>query len=378
MICAQHIWKLICNSLRYRRLKKSGQPYRLEALSLEITHRCICRCSMCNIWKIPSQVVDLQLNDWLELLSSPELRYLRELDLTGGEPFLRNDLGALLQGICDLQPAHFPQLHTLAITTNGILTDRILARTRDIIGPLRDRGIDLVLACGMDAVGDLHDRIRDYPGAWGKLQETLSGLCLLRNEYSNLVLGIKTTVIPLNADKLDRIADYAEEHDLFTIISPRIITSNRFKNSEKEAELRFSPAALESLIRFYDGPRFAWSSHREVVLGYLKSGRVLKPCSAGFNYLFVRHNGQAFCCPVVPAALGNVRDQALGRLFRSPTADRIRKKTGEFSECSTCTEPGMERIAWPFEGFSLLGGLLKSGKKDFNRFAQHTGIDKYL
>jgi MoaA/NifB/PqqE/SkfB family radical SAM enzyme len=123
---ARQVIKLIGNGMRYRRLRASGKPYRLESLSLEITHRCICRCSMCNIWQIPPEVPDLELSIWQELLCSPELYHLREMDLTGGEPFLRRDVDKLLQAICDVQPTHFPGLRTLAITTNGILTDRIL------------------------------------------------------------------------------------------------------------------------------------------------------------------------------------------------------------------------------------------------------------
>jgi MoaA/NifB/PqqE/SkfB family radical SAM enzyme len=269
-------------------------------------------------------------------------------------------------------------LRTVAITTNGILTDRVLERTREIIGPLRDRGIDLVLACGMDAVGDLHDRIRNFPGAWEKLQKTLSGLHSLRKDHSNLVLGIKTTVVPANTQELGRIADYAEENDLFTIISPRIITANRFGNSDREVDLRFSPEDLETMIRFYEGPRFAWSGHREALLGYLRTGRIKKPCSAGFNILFVRYNGEVFSCPVLPIALGNIKDRSLENLFRSAAADQFRKKAGLFPECQVCTEPGMERIAWPFEGFAFLRLMAKMGMKDFSRLAQHMGIDKYL
>lgn len=378
MNTSHRAWKLLCNGIRFRRLKFSGKPHQLEAISLEITHHCICRCSMCNIWKIPPQVQDLGLEEWMKLLSSPELRYLRELDLTGGEPFIRNDLGKLLQGICDLQPTHLPELRTVAITTNGILTERILDIVREIIGPLRFRGIDLVLACGLDGVGELHDRIRNFPGAWEKLQETLSGLRFLRSTNSNLILGLKTTVVPLNAHELDRIADYAEVNGLFTIISPRIITSNRFRNCEKEAELSFKPEEIESLIRFYEGPRFAWSGHREALLGYLRTGRIQKPCSAGFNTLFVRHNGEVFSCPVLPAALGNIKEQTLEDLFRSPTADQFRKKVGSFPECNVCTEPGLERIAWPFEGFTLLKMMARTGLRDFDHLVQHMGIDKYL
>jgi MoaA/NifB/PqqE/SkfB family radical SAM enzyme len=222
MNSSRRAWKLFCNGICYRRLKYTGKPHRLEAISLEITHRCICRCIMCNIWKIPPQVQDLELSDWLQLLYSPELRYLRELDLTGGEPFLRSDLGELFRGICELQPMNFPELRTLAITTNGILTDRILELTREIIGPLRDRGIDLVLACGMDAAGELHDRIRGFPGAWKRLQETLSGLQSLRKAHSNLVLGIKTTIVPSNAHELGRIADYAEKMDCSPLSLPAL------------------------------------------------------------------------------------------------------------------------------------------------------------
>ena len=370
--------KLIYNGMRYRLLHFAGKPHRLEALSLEITHRCICRCSMCNIWQIPARVPDLELSDLLQLLASPELRGLRELDLTGGEPFLRQDLGRLLQGICELQPAHFPLLRTLAITTNGILTDRVLERTREIIGPLRDRGIDLVLACGMDAAGELHDCIRNFPGAWKKLQETLAGLKEIRKSHANLVLGLKTTVVPLNTHELGNIADFAKRHDLFTIISPCIITPNRFGNTDRASDLRFSPDDLQTMINFYQSPRFAWSGHREALLGYLKTGQIKKPCSAGFNTLFVRHNGEVFCCPLLPISLGNIKDRSLGELFRCKIADQFRKKVGIFADCQVCTEPGLERLAWPFEGFTLLRVLLRMGGKDFSRLVRHMGLDKYL
>jgi MoaA/NifB/PqqE/SkfB family radical SAM enzyme len=375
---ARQVWKLVGSGMRYRWLRASGRPYRLESLSLEITHRCVCRCRMCNIWKIPPEVPDLELSVWRELLRSQELYHLRELDLTGGEPFLRPDVGGLLQAIRDLQPTHFPGLRTLAITTNGILTDRILGHVRELIGPLQARGIDLVLACGMDAVGELHDRIRNYPGAWDKLQETLAGLYRIRETHANLILGIKTTIIPKNTRELGRIAEYARANNLFTIISPCIITANRFCNIDNEEDLQFGPEDLREMIRFFESPQFPWIGHREALLGYLRTGTIRKPCSAGFNTLFVRHNGEVFPCPVMPVALGNIKDQPLGDLYRNEAADRFRKKVGAFPECGACTEPGMERIAWPFEGFAFLGLASRTGLKDFDRLARHMGLDKYL
>ena len=332
---------------------------------------------MCNIWKIPSDVPDLSLSALLELFSSPELRSLRELDLTGGEPFLRPDLDEILRGVCDLQPVCFPGLRTVSITTNGLLTDRILEITRAIIGPLQKRGIDLVLACGMDAAGDLHDRIRNFPGAWERLDTTLSALQQIRTDHRNLILGIKTTVVPLNAFELDRIADYAEKHELFTIISPCIITPNRFGNRDREEALRFGPGERQAMLRFFEGARFAWSGHRQALVRYFRTGRMRKPCSAGFNALFIRHNGEVFACPIMAVSLGSIQDRPLESLFRSVAADRLRRKVGAFPECDRCTEPGMERIAWPLEGFALLRTRLRRGRGDFSRLVRHMGLDKY-
>ncbi len=372
------ISKLLFNAFRYRLLKLSGRPFRLEAISLEITHRCICRCQMCNIWRIPSSVADLPLSYWIELLSSPELHRLRELDITGGEPFLRNDLEELLRWICRAKPEHFPELKTLAITTNGLLTDRVLEVVGDVVGPLKEQGIDLVLACGMDAVGVVHDDIRKVKGAWSKLKATLAGLETLRESHPNLIVGIKTTIVPANVDQLELIVAYAREHDLFTIISPRIITANRFGNLDLQDNLQFSSEDRQTLRRFYASPAFAWNGHRQTLLDFLDRGAVHKPCSAGFNTLFIRHTGEVFPCPLIPTGLGHISASGLSQLLASPQARQFRRQIGQFADCKVCTEPGLERIAWPFEGLSCLRQMLRMGFNDFSRMARHMGLDKYL
>ncbi len=375
---ARTVRKLFFNALRYRLLKATGRPCRLDAISLEITHRCICRCRMCNIWQIPPEVPDLALSDWTDLLSSRELRGLRELDITGGEPFLRKDLGDLLEWISSSKPECFPELKTVAITTNGILTERVLEVIGQIAGPMQVRGIDLVLACGMDAVGVLHDEIRNHKGAWHKLSATIAGLKELRNSHANLILGIKTTIVPSNVHELDRIVSFAGEHDLFTIISPCIITANRFGNVDLKEDLQFSAEDLQALRRFYESPVFAWSVHRQSMLHYLKTGTAQKPCSAGFNTVFVRHTGEVFPCPLIPDSLGNIKDSGMQQLLASPQATQFRKGIGEFPECKQCTEPGLERIAWPFEGLTCLRRIARMGFGDFDRLARHMGLDKYL
>jgi MoaA/NifB/PqqE/SkfB family radical SAM enzyme len=370
--------KLIYNGCRYRLLKYSGRPGPLESISLEITHHCICRCEMCNIWQIPQQVPDLPLSDWTKLLSSPALHDLCELDITGGEPFLRKDLADLLKWICRSKSDRFPKLKTVAITTNGILTDRVIEVTTEIAGLLAAQDIDLVLACGLDAVGELHDQIRNLKGAWQRLSATIAALQKLRETHPNLILGIKTTVIPMNVHLLHDIASFAREEMLFTIISPCIITANRFGNTNRIADLTFDDDAQQALREFYQSQDFAWTGHREAVLKYLESGKMEKPCSAGFNTVFVRHTGEVYPCPVIPIALGNMKQESLTRLLRNRSACQFRRKVGSLKECRTCTEPGLERLAWPFEGFTCLRYLYRLGREDFDTLAGHMGLYKYL
>ena len=65
-------------------------------------------------------------------------------------------------------------------------------------------------------------------------------------------------------------------------------------------------------------------------------------------------------------------------LIRSRTARQFRRRIGTFKECTSCTEPGLERYALPFEGFSYLKLFLALGKKDFLTFHTHMGLDKYI
>ncbi len=370
--------QLATRSLRYRCLKATGSPGRTEAMSLEVTQRCIAKCLMCNIWRMPVASPELEAEEWLKLLQSPILSELKELDVTGGEPFLRDDLAELLLGIGTLKATSLPRLCSVAITTNGFLTAKILSDVSAVIGPLEQAGVTLVFACGMDAVGDTHDRIRHYPGGWAKLHATINGLKDLREKHPTLVLGIKTTITRHNINELDQVCRYADDHGLFTIISPYILTANRYANLEKENILEFSSEDLNKMKTFYASPRFRWSYYRDELLQFLESGRMNKPCSAGFNYFFIRSTGELFPCPIIKFPLGNVLQTPLEEIICSTDAARFRRSVMEFPECATCTEPGLERYALPYEGFHYLRQYVKLGREGFSTLHRHLGLDKYF
>lgn len=369
---------LAFRAIRYRYLKATGRPAQLEALSIEITRRCIARCVMCNIWQAPHDLPELSADEWLDVLRSPSLSELKELDITGGEPFLRDDLVELLLGIGRLKADRLPQLRSIAITTNGFLTQKILDNVNAVIAPLEQAGISLVFACGMDAVGDVHDLIRNFTGGWARLHATIEGLKELREQYPGMVIGIKTTVTRHNIDELGKVCQYADEQGLFTIISPYILTSNRYANLGEKEMLALSPSDQQKLKNFYDSPRFQWSYYRTELLRFPETGRMIKPCSAGFNYFFIRSTGELFACPIIAAPLGNVTQAPLTELVRSSVATRFRRGVNDFPECATCTEPGLERYALPFEGSHYLRLYLSMGRQDFSTLHDHLGLEKYF
>lgn len=370
--------RLLFNGLRYRALRLTGKPGRPQAVSLEITHRCIARCIMCNIWKIPASVPDLPLERWITLLSGDMLADLRELDITGGEPFIRSDLEEFFVQVAGLKRRRLRQLRSLAVTTNGFLGDRILTCVERILPLFAELDLELVMVCAMDAIGGLHEQIRNYPDAWRRVDETIQGLKRLRQRHGNLVIGLKTTVMPLNVGELDAISAYAAEHNLFTIISPCIITDARYLNPDRAADLVFSAVGRERMIAFYESDAFRWSYHADTVRRVLCGEPSDKPCSCGFNYFFVRSTGDVLPCPLIDTCIGNITEAPVEDLLGGRDAARFRRRAGRFPACSGCTEPGLERYALPYEGFHYLRLLRDLGADEFLQLHLHLGLDKYF
>lgn len=370
--------QLLKNGIRFRRLRASGKAEKPRAVSLEVTHRCIAKCIMCNIWRIPRDTPSLSSDDWIALLSQDLFTDLVELDITGGEPFLRKDLADLLAAVCERKKNRLRSLRSIAITTNGFLTRRVLDESRKIVANAKRANVDIVMVCAMDAVGEMHDAIRNYPGGWRKVDQTIQGLNRLRAEFSNLIIGLKTTVLPVNVGQLDAIVRYAEKNELFTIISPCIITEGRYLNPDLSRRLAFTEEQNQKMVRFFRKSASAWSFHEKGLIRYFQTGRMKKPCSCGFNYFFIRSNGALFPCPMIDASPGNVKETPIETLLSSKESIRIRRHVGRFPECRHCTEPGLERYSLPYEGWTYLSLLPKMGGKRFLQMHRRMGLDKYF
>lgn len=370
--------QLFLNGFRFRLLRAMRKSGKIKALSIEITHRCICHCIMCNIWKIPSHTPELSIADWSNLLADDAFSDLVELDITGGEPFLVNDLPDLFRQLREHRKRHLRQLRSVAITTNGVLTEKILKSTKNILQLLEGTDIQLVLACAMDGIDDRHDVIRGLPGAFQKLQTTLQKLFKLREQNASLILGIKTTIVPSNVDQLSEIDAYARQHGLFSIISPCIITGGRFLNSQLEPELRFEQSQLDAMARFFAGNTMNWAIHNRSLDQFLKHGKSNRQCSCGFHYAFIRSSGDVLLCPLLPPAAGSLKSESFQAIWTSRQARDLRGSIGRSDVCTHCTEPGLERYALVNEGWSYLALLFKMGPRRFRQLHCQLGLQNYF
>jgi len=158
-------------------------------LLYEPTAICNLRCSMCERYKLPSQ------KEFTKELKFPEIkRFIKELPeeienvyISGGEPFLRND-------IKDICQEFLKKGISVSIQTNGTSVDKILSLAKN-------KKIDLLFS--LDGQRSIHDQIRGRKGVYDKNIEIFK---VLKNKM-NKGIFITSVITDENIDNLERFID---------------------------------------------------------------------------------------------------------------------------------------------------------------------------
>ncbi|MDP8224075.1 MAG: radical SAM protein [Candidatus Lernaella stagnicola] len=155
-----------------------------------VTYRCNARCSMCDIWR-KDHIDEVEPSLYYHLPTS-----LREINLTGGEPFLRNDLDTIVAVMLERAPRA-----RIIISSNGLLVDRI---TR-LAPRLRELSPHLGVRISIDGDRETHDRVRGVEGAYDKAWASLAAL----RKGGVRDLGIGFTMVNGNEDQMLPLYDRA-------------------------------------------------------------------------------------------------------------------------------------------------------------------------
>lgn len=135
-------------------MNNEHRPYTLIA---ELTYRCPLRCPYCsNPLDLAERGNEIDTDTWLRVFHEAEALGIVQLNLTGGEPLLRDDLELLIEGAGKLD------LYTNLITSGIPLTSERLSR-------LRALGLDSVQVSIQSARSSVSDRIAGAPSFHRKL-----------------------------------------------------------------------------------------------------------------------------------------------------------------------------------------------------------------
>ncbi len=279
---------------------------------LAVTYRCNAKCTMCHIWKYPS--------DRSKEITADDVATLPQmvrLNVTGGEPFLKDDLGEILEVVKK-------KAKRVVISTNGFLTKRTL----EVMSRHKDVGIRI----SVDGMEEVHDAIRGFKGANQKSLETLRGL----KDLGLKDLGIAVTISDQNAKDLVPLFRLAEKEgvELATAVLHNAYYFHKEDNVIVNKE--FVGEEIRKLMAAYLG-----SSHpKNWFRAYFTHGlidhvngkpRAMK-CTMATDSFFVDPFGYVRPCNVMNLPFGNIKEKSFQEIWAGPEAEEARKKVAVCKE----------------------------------------------
>jgi MoaA/NifB/PqqE/SkfB family radical SAM enzyme len=328
------LFRFGCGAARAVRanIGRLGAPMKL---TFAVTYRCQYRCATCNIWQHKPED-ELSTQEVLEFID--KARGLTWVDITGGEIFLRKDIGEILEAMVKtwrtLAVLHFP--------TNGFLTDRIVEVTERIA---RARGLSIVVTVSVDGDEELNDAIRGISGGFKRQMATFRALRDIRGV--NAVLGM--TLSALNVNSVERA------YDACALAIPGLRHQDLHINVMQVSKHYYDNMELLPLVPAPDVACFyvrrqlkqvgaslipaAWLERQYLrsLLMFLKTRRTPVRCHALRSSCFIDPCGIVFPCLTWSNPVGDLRqyDMDLGAIWRTEGA-RTTQATIWNGRCPQC------------------------------------------
>ncbi len=334
-------------------------------LILFINSICNLTCEHCFYWRNLNRRDDLKVEEILAL--SKGLGRIENLNLSGGEPFLRAEFAEICRFF--IQNNGVEQIY---VPTNGYFSDRTVSALKSVF---EEKSLKLfVCELSIDGMPEYHNRFRGNPKSFEKLIETYEALAELQASEPRLRIHSISTVTNENLEQVKQLTTYLYErfpamdhHNLALIRGDR-------KNPSLQGP---NLAAYQELVHY---ARRLWAPREEqrygsIVEPMLQWAKVqtamqqtqVIPCRAGIMSGVVYANGDVSFCETHPP-LGNLRQKSFRELWFSPEADALRKSVHK-KEC-WCTN---EVFLWPsitYQPVQLAKALLNS-----NAWAKTEALD---
>ena len=273
---------------------------------IAVTYRCNARCHMCNTWQFPSEPAE-EITA-ADLVSLPKLSFA---NITGGEPFLREDLEEIVKVVR-------AKADRVVISTNGYYTDRVVA--------LAKRYPDLGFRVSIEGLPAANDELRGIENGFDHGLRTLLEL----RDLGVKDIGFGITLSDRNADDLLELYGLADAMGLefATAAMHNTYYFHKFDNAFEDSE-RIA-GNLEELSRRLLATRRpknwfrAWFNMG--LANYVRGGERLLPCDMGTDIFFVDPFGRILPCNGMEASMGSLKTHSFDEIWNSEQAREVREK----------------------------------------------------
>ncbi len=280
--------------------------------SIITTYRCQMQCKMCDIWKNPSDKESEITPQELEILPS-----LKFINITGGEPFLRQDLDEIVEVALSKAPR-------IVISTSGWHVERIVA--------LAEKFPNIGIRVSIEGLEQKNDELRGRTGGFDRGLKTLRTL----KEMGIKDIGFGITVSNKNSADMLQLYDLSKSlemefataafHNAYYFHKGDNIITNKDEVIDNFHEL------IEHLMRDNHPKSWFRAFFNLGLINYIRNGKRMLPCEAGTTNFFIDPVGEVYPCNGLEErywkeSMGNIRKAAsFEELWFSDQAQKVRNQ----------------------------------------------------
>jgi len=264
---------------------------------------------MCNIWQHPTNRKDeIKVDD---LKSLPRLKFI---NLTGGEPFIREDLTEIVEEC-------YKHTNRIVISTSGWFEDRVIT--------LATKFPNIGIRISIEGLSQKNDELRGHQGGFDKGLRTLLKLkemglkdigfgCTVSNNNSRDMLSLYQLSKSLGLE----FATAAFHNSYYFHKDDNVITNTDevCQNFEQLIEWQLKENHPKSWFRAF---------FNMGLINYIEGGRRMLPCEAGSTNFFIDPWGEIYPCNGLEQkywkeSMGNIHDADFNTIWNSKQADKVR------------------------------------------------------
>lgn len=271
-------------------LDNPGMP---TDVSIITTYRCQMRCKMCNIWENPTDRKQEITPEDLEMLPS-----FKFVNITGGEPFVRNDLEELVEVM-------YKKSDRIVISTSGWHTKKILK--------MAERFPNIGIRVSIEGLSQKNDDLRGREGGFDRGLRTLLGL----KEMGVTDIGFGQTVSNRNSGDLVPLYQLSKElgMEFATAAFHNSYYFHRDDNHihEKQTVINDFNELIERLLKENNPKAWFRAFFNLGLINYINDGKRMLPCQAGTANFFIEPYGDVYPCNGLEErywkkSMGNIRN----------------------------------------------------------------------